>query len=487
MKIFARIIQVVIILIPCGLFFWLFNIAVVPSGVFVTSRNVNESSPYLDRLLPDARVEETFQESDGNWVQKIIGDPVFFFVHPQRSFDSIVVEYRFKNKNTPIVEAGLLADATTGAYQLEPLQNLIIDNSLWNKISIDDTILLQRQKNYETLASFLANPPALSEIAIYHYDLARPYRLSDYVPSFELKSTNVSLRGSHEFYTYIKNETLNFKFSFSDTNRQVGEDWVDIVVTNEAGQPVAEERAYDDGNTTNNSSASSLQTLIVSVPNLSEGVYKVQMKATEDIFFRAISTSQQKMTFLNQIWLADTVGYLATAPTVNFWTEGKNLKLSTRHATGAQTVSVGRGTVAITQPYLEYSYAPPETGVVAGRVPAAEDLLIRADGHFAFSYSQFFNPDPLHLTAETDLDRAGVNYIIADYTPPERAGEWLVATATFPTANVPFVDQTWKLAISAPTVNQSDRELLLNSIKIKFVRQPTTFSELVKKVFDYVF
>jgi len=486
-KFFTRLIQLIIILVPCGLFFWLANIAIVPSGIFVVIKDVNEISPYLDRFLPDARVESFFQESDGDWAQKIVGDPVFYFVHPQLSFDSITVEYRFKNKNTPIVEAGILADATTGAYQLEPLQNLIIDNSTWNKISTDGTVLLQRQKKHESIDSFLANLPALSEIATYHYDLSEPYRLFGYLPSADLKTTGVSLRGSHEFYTYIKNETLNFSFVFSDMNRQVGEDWVDIVIINENDQPVAEERAYDDGNTTNNALHSEVQTLKISAANLPEGVYKAQMKATEDIFFRSITTTQQKMTFLNQIWLADTVGYLEPGPAVNFWTEGKNLKFFTRHATGAQTVSVGRGTVAITEPYLEYSYAPPESGVVAVKIPSAEDLFVRADGHFAFSQSQYFNPDPVRLTAETDLDRAGVNYIVAEYTSPEHDGEWLIGRASFSTVGVPFTDQTWKLAISAPTINWPDRELLVNSIKLKFVRPATSFVELFKKIFDYVF
>lgn len=481
------LLQGLIILIPCGLFFWLANIAIVPGGVFEAERAVNETSPYLDRLLPDARVETPFQEADGDWVQKIIGDPAFFFVHPQRSFDSVTAEFRFKNINVPIIEVGVLADATTGAYQLEPLQNLIIDNSTWNKISIDGKVLLQREKKYSSLETFLAAPPARSEIATYHYTLAEPYRLSDYAPSSEIKTTEVSLRGSHEFYTYIKNETLNFSFSFSDVNRQVGEDWVDVVVTNEAGQPVAEERAYDDDNTSNDAAASSPQILKISATNLPEGVYKIQMKATEDIFFRAVSTTQQKMTFLNQIWLADTVGYRDNSPTVNFWTEGKNLKFSTRHATGTQTVTVGRGTVAITEPYVEYAYAPPESGVIMAHVPTAEDLLVRADGHFAFSASQYFNPDPVRLTAETDLDRAGVNYIVAEYTSPESDGEWTVAHADFSTVNVPFTDQTWKFVISAPTVDQPDRKFLVNSIKMKFIRPATTFNELVKKIFTYVF
>ena len=480
-KIIIRFLQIFIVLIPVGLFLWLLNIAVVPSGSFETSLVVNERSPFIDRLLPDARVAAKYQEADGDWVQKVIGDPVFFFVHPQRSFDKIEAEIRFKNANVPIVELGILADATTGAYTLQPLQNLLIDNSLWSRSESGGLVLLQRNKKFGSVADFLKTPPPRSEIATYHYNLSEPYRLSGYVSTSAEQNINVSLRGSHEFYTYIKNETLRFAFSFMDMNRQVGEDVVTLVAINESGQPVAEIRAQDDGDMANEAKPSGLQSLVLSADGLPEGVYKIQIKASEDIFFRSIKTSQQKITFLNQIWLADEVGYNDFPKAINFWTEGKNLTFATRHATGTQTLIVGKGSVAITEPFVEYSYAPPEAGVINVVAPKAEDLIVRANGHFAFSQAQFFNPDPVRLVAETDLDRSNVNYIIAKYTSPQSEGEWLMAKTSFDTTVVSFEEKTWKLAISVPTINQPGREFLLNKIILTFLRPSLTWQEIKNK------
>ncbi len=484
-KLIVRLLQLLIVLIPVGLFLWLLNIAVVPSGSFETSLVVNERSPFIDRLLPDARVETPYQTSTGDWLQKVVGDPVFFFVHPQRSFAAIEAEIRFKNTGVPIVELGILADPTTGAYTLQSLQNLLIDNSDWSRLESGGLVLLQRNKKFASLEDFLKTPPARGEVTTYHYNLSEPYRLSGYNPTSVEQNINISLRGSHEFYTYIKNETLRFAFSFMDMNRQVGEDAVTLVVINEAGKPVAEIRAQDDGNTTSEAKPSELRFLTLQADGLPEGVYKIQMKASEDIFFRSIKTSQQKITFLNQIWLADEVGYNDFPAAINFWTEGKNLKLATRHATGTQTLAVGKGTVAITEPFIEYNYAPPEAGVVSVVVPKAEDLIVRANGHFAFSAAQYFNPDPVRLTAETDLDRSGVNYIIAKYTSPRSEGEWLVAKTSFGTTAVSFEEKTWKLAISVPTIDQPDREFLLNKITLTFLRPPLTWQEIKNRTLSF--
>lgn len=480
-KIIVRFIQGLIILIPCGLFFWLSIIAIVPSGVFVVERTVNERSPYLDRLLPDARVETPYQEADGDWIQKIVGDPVFFFVHPQRSFDSVKTEVRFKNTNVPIIEFGVLADKTTGAYTLEPLQNLIIDNSDWFRLEKDDIVLLQRNKKFASFDAFLAAPPKRAEIASYHYDWAAPYRLNDYQPSNEVVSTVINLRGTHEFYTYIKNETLSFQFGLIDLNCQIGEDVVNLVVVNEVGQVVVEESLADDSNANGNCFSSGLRTMGITAADLPEGVYKIQMKAGRDIVFKFIFTNQQKITFLNQLWLAE-----GGESGANFLTEGKNLKFVTRLAAGTQTLNVGGETVEIAAPFVEYQHAPTAAGLVAVTAPRANDLLVRANGHFAFLPSQYFNPDLFRLTAETDLDRLGINYIIAEYAPPRQDGEWLAATAILDTSNVSFDEKTWKFVISAPTAGQDDRDIFVNSIKTTFKGTPLTFGDILNKLFSYV-
>lgn len=485
-KVLVHLAQVLIILIPIGIFFWLLNNVLVPSGYFVVEKGVGQISPYIDRLLPDARVEPPYQETDKTWGQKIVGDPVFFFVHPPRGFEEVTAEIRFRNSGVPIVEFGLLAEALTGAYTLEPLQNLTIDNCNWFRLENDGVIFLQRNKEFSTVDDFLSAQLPRSTIATYHYNLASPYRLIDYQPTTKEQKIDVSLRGSQEFYTYIKNESLRFVVGFMDMNRQVGEEVVSLVVINEAGQPVAEVRAQDDGDTAADDKSSGWRELTLATDNLPEGVYKVQLKGNEDIFFRSLITPQQKITFLNQVWLADEVGYRDGDRSLTLWTEGKNLKFVTRHATGRQTIKIGSGSLEVAEPYQEYKYQVNQAGLLSLVVAKTEDLLIRTNGYFSFSPEQYFNPNPIRLTAETSLESAGINYIIAKYTPPRWEDGWWVAKADFDVRNAAFDNKTWKFVFSVPTVEEEGQEFIVSSIKMEFLSQPLNFKEIVKKFWEYV-
>ena len=127
-------------------------------------------------------------------------------------------------------------------YTLLPLHNRLIDESDWNRIDEDGLVLLQREKTYGSIKDFFANPPSRDDVAVYRTNLDIPYRQDDYQPTSATQTIDVSLRGHHEFKTYIKDETLFFTFSYMDMNRDEGEDVVQVTIFNENGQPVAEAR-----------------------------------------------------------------------------------------------------------------------------------------------------------------------------------------------------------------------------------------------------
>jgi hypothetical protein len=474
----TRILQVIILLLPVLVFGWLLWQELVPSGVFVVSHQVGERSPFIDGLLPDGRVEEPMQDFDGDLVQAIIDDPVFFFVHPHRGFDSVEMEVWFKNDAVPIVEMGGLAQEAGQVYDLQPLQNLLIDQSTWSRLEQNGVTLLQRERTFERIADFLVNPPPRYEIATYHYQLTRPYVIEGYIPSSEERVIDVSLRGFHEFKTYVKDETLRYEIAYMDMNRAEGPDPVSVVVVNEFGEPVGSAYASDDGDTSGEGRPSSLKTLSVSIPNLSEGVYKVELRAERDVFFRRLTTSQQKIVFMNNLYLGDEVAWKESARAVSFWTEAKNLAFQTQHAEGVQDVQVGEEKVNIVEPYARYPFTVLEDGVVRTTLPKA-DALVHTDGHIAFSPDQFFNPDPVRLRETTDLDGLGVNYVIADYTSPERVGNWLVSKAVFDT-RVLFQDEgAWKFTFSTPGIRDLGAQLDVGRINMTWTRAPLRFSDLL--------
>lgn len=460
--------QLVIVAVPVTLFVWLAAREVVPSGTFSVEHAVGDASPFIDRLLPDGRVT-----AEG----VITDDPVFFFVHPHRHFDTVEAEVWFQNDGVPIVELGALGNVEAQAYDLKPLQNLIIDNLGWLRLERDGLVLLQREQTYTSVADFLRNPPPRAEIATYQADLEKPFVLEGYAPSAEARTIDVSLRGYHEFKTYVKDETLSFDVAYMDMNRDEGADPVTFVVTNAAGEPVGDARASDDGDVTNAARPSGLSRVALSVPNLPEGAYKVQMQASRDIFWRTITTTQQKIVFLNNLFLADDVGYRPEPRAVSFWTEAKHLAFSTRHVEGTQTVRTGAQASVVEQPYARYTLDVAADGVA--RVDAERgDLEVVTDGHVAFAPEQYFNPDPVRLAYNTDLDRLGVNYVLARYRSPEQVGDWQVARVTFDTDRMVLDEGTWKFVFSTAGIQELGASLTIGQINMDWIREPFAWGDL---------
>ncbi|MEK7615269.1 MAG: hypothetical protein AAB431_02705, partial [Patescibacteria group bacterium] len=223
MKFLTRVIQICLILIPLGIFFWLFSKEIVPSGVFETHRGVHETSPYMDALAPSSRVQAPVKEQ-GTWTQMIVGDPVFFFLHPHRSFDKLSFEFWFQNSDVPIVEFGGLVKTNPEIYTLAPIQNRVIDTLGWDQVTDGTQTLWQKTKTYNSIEAFFAKSPDRKEVALYKADYPVPFRLAGYSPSIQTQTLDVSLRGTQKMKTYLKNESLHFVFEYMDMNRDEGAD-----------------------------------------------------------------------------------------------------------------------------------------------------------------------------------------------------------------------------------------------------------------------
>ena len=479
-KIVTVIIKVLIILAPLAIFLWLFVQDTVPSGELTIDHDVGQTSPFIDMLLPDTRAQAVAAGPDGDF-QRIIDEPVYAAVHLPGDFQTLTTQVVFKNNDQPIIEAGVLVNADPMQYDLEPLQNTLIDDSTWNRLEENGVTLLQRNPTFTSIEDFLAHPPARSEIATYHYTLNQPYRLAGYQPSGTLTTIDVSLRGYHEYDTYIKNEPLLIQADYMDMNREYGPDPVEIIVFNEQGQVVADQSSADDGEIQASSKGSSMQTMTLIQNNLPEGVYKVVLKADRDIFFRHLTTRQKYMTFTGDVYLGDEAGYKDTPTPVAFWTDAKHLSFYTYHADAAQQVSIGSGTLALPEAQVRYNDTVTDPGLVQVSAKAG-DFSFTQDGKLAFLKSQFFNPDPVSLNWNTDVDALGINDIIADYTPPTTVGPWSVASVTFDLSKALTQNNDIKLVISAPGVAIAQKSVDVHAVNLTFTRPPLAFADVLQKL-----
>ena len=485
MKYFVRLIQMILIATPFLLFGWLCVENFVPSGSFIVRHSVHDSSPFIDALQTSERVTTVAKDSAGIWTQKIIADPVFFFVHPFTVFDSVDATVWFKNHGAPIVELGALAAKDPERYVLQPLQNLLIDESKWQRIegigqNEQGLVLLQRTPKFKTVEDFLKNPPPLNEIATYNTSVDSPFRLANYVASANTQSINTSFRGALQLKTYVKNESLHFTFAYMDMNRDAGADPIVISVFDENGNGVGEVRTDDDGNVSTNAFPSAMKTITIDIPNLPEGVYKLDVNADRDIFVRTISTTQQKLIFLNDVYLGDEDGYKQTFSPVTFFTEAKRLSFQTRHATGVQQIHVGSQTVSIDQPYKLVTTDLVDAGLVASTIKKG-DVEIVTDAPITFSQAQYFRPDPVRLLPHTDLDKLGINYLLAKYTSPTVVDGWTVATIHLNAHDLLLDNGSWKFTFSTPEIAELKSSVEVKEIDLKFSRpQMTWYTQLLQ-------
>lgn len=491
MIVLTRFLQLVLILIPVGLLGWLLNEQIVFDGTYEIQHVVGQPSPFVDQLLPDARVKKPVLQ-DGEWVQELVADPVFFFVHPQRQFDRAFFDIWFQNTNVPIVEFGGLAQVSPEIYDLHPIQNLLIDQSTWFRLDDGKTVLLQRNKQFDSIDAFLNHLPSPDSVAVYHSDVLPPFRLNGYVPTTTEQVITVSLRGRHEFKTYLKDEPLSLQMEFMDMNRDEGADPLSLTVFNEQGQVVGGVNKGDDGDLSKLAQPSSMQSVQLSVNDLPEGVYKIVLDASRDLFVRTIKTTQQKFVVMNGLFLADDVGYRPMPQAVTLFTTAKRLQAQTRHSEGIQTVTIGGKPFSIAQPYELYTYSASSPGLTDIVVPKP-DIELFVDQPVAFSSNAFFNPEPNRLQFYTDLDAQGIDFVIADYQSPEKRGDWYVAHVdmdlhklTFQTKKPDlrfFREGSWKFVFSLPGVQEKNASIKVHALDLAF--QGKTFT--MRDVLSYLF
>ncbi len=333
-------------------------------------------------------------------------------------------------------------------------------------------------KRYDSFEAFYADPPARDKVAVYKADYQAPFRLSGYVPSSQERVIEATLRGQHEFKTYVKNETLDFRFEFMDMNRDEGADFVAVTLFDERGQPVAEARTRDDGDARGDAMASEMRQVELQVPGLSEGVYKIVMNASRDIFFRKIKTTQSKIVFLNRLYLGDEIAYRAQTRSVELWTASKQIRAQTRHAEGVQDLTRGERTFSVSEPYETYTF---ETdGKFAPIVIPKGDVEIYVDSPLSFFNDQYFQPDPLIVRPSVDFEQQGIEYVLTSYKTPNKTGDWLVQTVEFETAPLVFEKKSWKFIFSLPTIRERNGEMLIKEMNLTMIRPPFSWDELWK-------
>ncbi len=476
-----RIIAVVVVI---AALMRIISAAVSPDGYLTARTDITDPSPYISEPKPSQRLE-----LEAGPPYRVVGDPIYFDVRPPSEFENVTVVARYRNRGQSLVEIGALANRLDGQFDMRPAENQLVDSLSWPRITSGDVTLLQRKKIYNSVDSFLREPPDSSRVAMYRTVISWPHEMSSHITLDEPKSRVVSLRGNHRILTYVEQEPLSFSFKVQDMNRQEGADPVTLSVYREGEQDaVARTVLEDDGNTKDNQKSSGLRNVSLTLPYPISGLYRIEFTASGDVFIRELSTRQNKFVFLNRLYLGDHVGYSDQTLPVTVFVGGRSMVARTAHEEALQKVKVDKWEVDLREPHTRYFSWLDKGGGPFEIISPKRDVLLETDGVFALSPDDYFNPLPMQLDwymNADDLASSGIDFILTEYESPKMAVDTTVAEATFEVSRLATTeDGEYRFAISAPGIGVTRKDLALESVKFIFFRDPVGWIEGIIGLLD---
>ncbi len=440
--------------------FWLLYMGVVPSGRISYHYDFRDESYFIKKLTPAERVEPPQSGS-----QRIVGNPVYFALRTPRRFDKAILTLKYKNNGSlPLIEAGVLVDKIIWRYDLRPIENTILDDlsAKWNVIKEDGLTLLQREKKFQSVNEFLEHLPERREIALYNYKINENFSLPDYAPKIAENKIGYALQGAWQIYTYIKNENLDFSFAFEDLNKNKDADSIDLNLYSN-GQLIDSRHLDDDGIFSDNGEKTQRGDLRLKLAGLPEGIYKAELKVNDDIMTKEIFTEQQKLSFINKLWLAD-----AGQKNITLFSDSMIISAQTINPGRLQTLKVGENDLEMTETYRQFSI---KTFSTAPEIKLEkDDVILAGDGVFSFNKNSLINPAFKKVDENFDADREGIDYILADYTPPSEKDGWNIASAEFDLRNAYREFYKYNFLISTPGLKVEDgvdNNIEMGEIKIE--------------------
>jgi hypothetical protein len=453
--IILRLILWLILVIILG---WFIYLKIVPNGKISYVDKFNKLNYFIGKLSPAERVKLD------NGQAEIKGDPVYFSLNTPRRFEKASVYIKFKNTTDfPVMEIGLLNDKVAWGYDLKPLENKIIDqlSSVWPVIyGQNGERLIQREKKYDSVKEFLDNLVSDNQLsektAVYNYNIKRNFLLPNYSAGQNEQSIDYNFRGSFQFYTYVKNEDLNFVFDFIDLNINKDNDPVDVKVYNSEGLIKSEHVADDQ-------MASSERQVKLRIPDLKEGVYRLSFIASDDVITKNIISKQSQFSIINKVWLAGS-----GEKNIILFTNSRSVSAQTINPASLTKIKVGDSLIDLTQTYKQFSQKV--TAWPARIELNKNDIIISGDGVFSFNQNNLLDPRFKTIDNNTNINQEKIDYIIADFNGPKSYQGWQIAQADFDLTRGYQENSKYQFLISVPGLKAEDPhkgEIIIEEIKIE--------------------
>lgn len=165
----------ILIIAALGLLIWLFVQNLVISGRLEIVKDFCQSSNFIANFYPKIRVGEIEAEEDFCF-QRIIIEPVYFKVKIPRTFNQVKVKIFYQNEKQSLFQIGLLRkkiEPTDWQFQLKPLENQVLDQLNWSKMTESGITFWQKEKKFESIHQFVNNLPEDKRVATFNYTFSQ--------------------------------------------------------------------------------------------------------------------------------------------------------------------------------------------------------------------------------------------------------------------------------------------------------------------------
>lgn len=406
---------------------------------------------------------------------KLIAEPAYFYLKTARNFDlaKMKIKYKisdkaFSDNNFINVEAGVLLNKNNWNYKLYPVYNKTLNDlsHSWNYQKIGKAIFFQKEKKFDTLTNFLENKD-FSSLLLYNYNLENDFVLNNYERSdYEFKTP--ALRGSHVFYTYLKNEDLQFDFSFRNLDIE-NKSQLDLFVY--LGQDVVYSKSFSADEFVDGKKID----FNLNLPDLPESVYKIEIRASDSFIVEKIVSHLSKFVFLHKLNLYDTKNGFQVFSNKN------DFRIKSLEAQCLNSVNINDQPFIVDRIFQQFSFNVPNKNL---NIISSEScgMLIEGRGLFSFSEQSFFNP----LIDLLDKDNLPDNYnfVIAEYDFPQKEDNYYSSEVEIDLKNAWRENGEYRFIISAPFLKGLDNEEYLEIKNIEIELFGKNFKDKLSEYFQ---
>lgn len=464
-------IRIILWLVLAAVIGWFFYMKIVPTGKISYNHDFSRPDYFIGKLTPAERIDLTKGEAE------IKGGPVYFSLTTPRRFKQAQVTLKFKNTTDfPVMEMGLLNNKAAWSYDLKPLENKIIDqlSLVWPAVGTENGVrLIEREKKYKTIEDFLGNLPSRNEIALYNYNIKNNFLLAGYEPSFKDNLIDYKFRGSYQFYTYIKQERLDYIFNFIDLNVDSGDNnKVLIKIYSPDGLIYSTEAATKQSNLP--APPARARQAVIKIADLAEGVYRFSVIAHEEIMTKNILSRQSQFVLINKIWLGR-----GNKADLSLFTDSRLINAQTINPASLGKIKVGESFLDLKETYKQFYVK--DLNKTSKIELSKDDIIISGDGVFSFTEDGLFNPKFKNVDGNLDIKAEKINYVLTAYRTPLTRDGWQIARADFDLSKAYKERGKYQFLISVP--NFRAEEEAPGKIIIKEIKVDLLGTSLISKYF----